>query len=104
MNSADLTRDGLRDHIANALRGYGELEAAYETLKVDQLVSMRARTDGSTVAIDIFERGERATYSEMDSRAYGQALLVPAHAGDGDRRNMPPYKLRIDRTQGQGIS
>lgn len=69
MNSAHLTRGGLRDQIASALRGYGELEAAYETLTVAQLVSMRARTHGSTVAVDIFERGERATYSEMDRRS-----------------------------------
>ncbi|WP_308163835.1 class I adenylate-forming enzyme family protein [Bradyrhizobium sp. SRL28] len=41
-----------------------------------QLVSVRARTHGSTIAIDVFDRGERATYSEMDRRSnsYAHAL------------------------------
>ncbi|MDI3567172.1 class I adenylate-forming enzyme family protein [Bradyrhizobium sp. Arg816] len=52
------------------------LEAAYETTTVGQLVSMRARTHASTTAVDIFERSERATYSEMDRRSnrYAHAL------------------------------
>ncbi|MDF0523423.1 class I adenylate-forming enzyme family protein [Bradyrhizobium yuanmingense] len=52
------------------------LEAAYETVTVGQLISMRARTHGSKIAIDLFERGERATYSEMDrwSNKYAHAL------------------------------
>ncbi|WP_456744987.1 class I adenylate-forming enzyme family protein [Bradyrhizobium sp. USDA 4354] len=52
------------------------MEAAYESTTVGQLVSIRARTHSSTTAVDIFERGERATYSEMDRRSnsYAQAL------------------------------
>ncbi|WP_246230613.1 class I adenylate-forming enzyme family protein [Bradyrhizobium cytisi] len=42
------------------------MERAYETITIGQLVSMRARTHGPTTAIDVFESGERATYSEMD--------------------------------------
>lgn len=66
----------LNDRAANALRRIEALESAYETITVAQLVSTRARTHGSTTAIDIFERGERATYSEMDrwSNKYAQAL------------------------------
>ncbi|KGT73258.1 acyl-CoA synthetase [Bradyrhizobium japonicum] len=66
----------LRDRIASVLRGSEALEAAYETTTVGQLVSMQARTHGSTTAVDIFERGERATYSEMDrwSNRYARAL------------------------------
>ncbi|WP_456813848.1 class I adenylate-forming enzyme family protein [Bradyrhizobium sp. USDA 4529] len=52
------------------------LESAYETTTIGQLVSMRARTHGSATAIDVFERDERATYSEMDwaSNKYANAL------------------------------
>ncbi|MVT55968.1 AMP-binding protein [Bradyrhizobium yuanmingense] len=63
------TPSQLHDGVANALRAIEALESAYETITVAQLVSMRARTHGSTIAIDIFERGERATYSEMDRRS-----------------------------------
>ncbi|MFB6421577.1 class I adenylate-forming enzyme family protein [Bradyrhizobium tunisiense] len=70
------TSNRLHDRIANALRRDQALEAAYESTTVGQLVSMRARTHGSTIAVDIFERGERATYSEMDRRSnrYAHAL------------------------------
>ncbi|MBB4365250.1 acyl-CoA synthetase (AMP-forming)/AMP-acid ligase II [Bradyrhizobium sp. CIR18] len=52
------------------------LEAACKTLTVGQLVSTQARTYGSVTAIDIFDRNERATYSEMDrwSNKYAHAL------------------------------
>ncbi|WP_271627567.1 class I adenylate-forming enzyme family protein [Bradyrhizobium sp. CCBAU 11445] len=62
--------------MANALRKIEALEAAYQTTTVGQLVSMRARTHGSTTAIDVFERGERATYLEMEqwSNKYARAL------------------------------
>ncbi|WP_342734299.1 class I adenylate-forming enzyme family protein [Bradyrhizobium sp. B117] len=66
----------MKDRVAKGLRKFRELESAYETVTVAQLVSRRARTHGSTIAIDIFERGERATYAEMDHRSnqYAHAL------------------------------
>ncbi|WP_407169147.1 class I adenylate-forming enzyme family protein [Bradyrhizobium sp. ORS 111] len=66
----------LHDRVASAFRRIEARESAYETITVGQLVSMRARTDGSTKAIDVFERGERATYSEIDrwSNKYAHAL------------------------------
>ncbi|MVT54768.1 AMP-binding protein [Bradyrhizobium yuanmingense] len=66
----------LQDRVATALRKIKTLEAAYKSTTIGQLVSMRARTHGSTAAIDVFERGERATYSEMDrlSNKYAHAL------------------------------
>ncbi|MFB6464074.1 class I adenylate-forming enzyme family protein [Bradyrhizobium tunisiense] len=62
--------------MAQALRSSEALEASYEATTVGQLVSMRARTHGSATAVDIFERDERATYSEMDvwSNRYAHAL------------------------------
>lgn len=76
MSSTDQRRGQLQDRVANGLRKFRELELAYETVTVAQLVSMRARTHGSTIAIDIFERDERATYAEMDLRSnqYAHAL------------------------------
>jgi len=56
----------LKERISKALCKVDALESAYETITIGQLVSMRARTHGSTIAIDVFERGERATYSEID--------------------------------------
>lgn len=56
----------LQERVTRALRKIEGLESAYETITIGELVSMRARTHGSTVAVDVFERGERATYSEMD--------------------------------------
>ncbi|UWU75770.1 acyl--CoA ligase [Bradyrhizobium huanghuaihaiense] len=61
-----LTATQLQERVANALRKIEALESAYETITIAQLVSMRARTNGSTTAIDVFDRGERATYLEMD--------------------------------------
>ncbi|MDA9481473.1 acyl-CoA synthetase [Bradyrhizobium sp. CCBAU 11445] len=63
------TANQLKARVANALRRIETLESAYETSTIGQLVSLRARTHGSTIAIDVFERGERATYSEMDARS-----------------------------------
>lgn len=70
------SRYQLKDRVAKALHRLEALESAYETITVGQLVSMRARTHGATTAIDVFERGERATYSEMDrqSNSYARAL------------------------------
>ncbi|SPP98190.1 class I adenylate-forming enzyme family protein [Bradyrhizobium vignae] len=56
----------LQDRAADALRRIEALEFAYETVTLGQLVSMQARAHGSKIAIDLFERGERATYAEMD--------------------------------------
>lgn len=76
MVPTDPTRGHLHERVADALRKLEALESAYEATTIGQLVSMRARTHGSAVAIDIFERGERATYSEMNRRSnsYAQAL------------------------------
>lgn len=66
----------LQERVANAIRKIETLESAYETITIGQLVSMQAKTRGSTTAIDVFERGERATYSEVDrsSNKYARAL------------------------------
>lgn len=56
----------LQERVTTALRKTQALEAAYETITIGQLVSERARTHGSSTAIDVFEQGMRATYSEMD--------------------------------------
>lgn len=76
MTSIRSTQIRLQERIANALRQIEALESAYETITIGQLVERRARTHGSTTAIDVFDRGERATYSEMDqwSNRYAHAL------------------------------
>ncbi|MGY3582526.1 acyl-CoA synthetase (AMP-forming)/AMP-acid ligase II [Bradyrhizobium sp. USDA 4341] len=73
-----LTQNRLRERVTIVLRNIEALEAAYETITVGELISRRARTHGSMTAIDIFERGERKTYSEMDrlSNRYAHALRV----------------------------
>lgn len=70
------THSQLRERVANALRRIEAKETAYETVTIGQLVLMRAKTHGSATAIDVFERGERATYSEMHqlSNRYARAL------------------------------
>ena len=75
MVSAKPTETELRQQAAHALRRLEVLEATYETITVGQLVSLRARTHGATVAVDVFERGERVTYAEMDrwSNRYAHA-------------------------------
>lgn len=74
--STKMTQPQLQKRVASALRKIEALESAYETITIGQLVSMRATTHGSRIAIDVFERGERATYSEMDrlSNKYARAL------------------------------
>lgn len=86
MPPTNATPSELHDRVINALRRIEALESAYETITVGQLVSMRARTHGSTTAIDVFERGERATYSEIDrwSNKYAHALRAFG-VGKGDR-------------------
>ncbi|MCC8958649.1 acyl--CoA ligase [Bradyrhizobium sp. Pear77] len=73
---AKLTHIQVQKRVENALRQIEALESTYETITIGQLVSRRARTHGSRVAIEVFERGERATYSEMDrsSNKYAHAL------------------------------
>ncbi|MDH2356902.1 class I adenylate-forming enzyme family protein [Bradyrhizobium sp. SSUT112] len=76
MLSTKLTQNELQERVANGLCQIEALERAYESITIGQLVSMRARTHGSTIAIDVFDRGERATYSEMHemSNKYAHAL------------------------------
>lgn len=76
MSAIDSASNQLRGRVENVLCRAKALETAYQSTTVGQLVSMRARTHSSTIAVDIFERGERATYSEMDRRSnrYAQAL------------------------------
>jgi len=78
MPSTRLKHKQLRERVENLMGKIEALESAYETMTIGQLVSRRAITHGSTTAIDVFERGERATYSEMDefSNKYACALRV----------------------------
>ncbi|MFK4654170.1 acyl-CoA synthetase (AMP-forming)/AMP-acid ligase II [Bradyrhizobium japonicum] len=64
-----LQANDMLHRVDNALRKFREQEATYQTMTVVELVSLRARTHGSIIAIDIFERSERATYAEMDRRS-----------------------------------
>lgn len=72
----ELERPKLQERVSNVMRRIEALESAYQTVTIGQLVSTRARTHGSTTAIDVFDRGERASYSEMDrsSNRYARAL------------------------------
>ncbi|MGY4362812.1 acyl-CoA synthetase (AMP-forming)/AMP-acid ligase II [Bradyrhizobium sp. i1.7.7] len=76
MTHPKASQNQLQERVAKSLRKIDELESAYETITIGQLVSRRAITHGSTIAIDVFDRGERATYSEMDrwSNRYAHAL------------------------------
>lgn len=76
MTTASPTQSQLQERVANALRRLDALESTYESITIGQLVAMRARTHGSRAAIEIFERGQRATYSEIDrkSNRYARAL------------------------------
>ncbi|MCK1403675.1 acyl--CoA ligase [Bradyrhizobium sp. 4] len=76
MTNTKLTRIELQNRVAKALGKIEALEHAYETITIGELVSRRARTHGSTMAINVFDRGERATYAEMDccSNNYANAL------------------------------
>ncbi|WP_051379870.1 class I adenylate-forming enzyme family protein [Bradyrhizobium murdochi] len=86
MATTESTPSQLQERVANALRRLEALESAYDTITVGQLVAMRARTHGAATAIDIFERGERATYSEMDRRSNSYAHALRAFGvRKGDR-------------------
>ncbi|WP_407193097.1 class I adenylate-forming enzyme family protein [Bradyrhizobium sp. STM 3566] len=69
-------RPPLRERVENVLRKIEVLEAAYETITIGQLVSSKAREHGTRIALDVFDRDQRATYSEMDelSNKYAHAL------------------------------
>lgn len=62
----DSVKRQMQRDVATALRTIAALEAAYEAITIGQLVSLRARTHSSTTAIDVFERGQRATYDQAD--------------------------------------
>ena len=66
----------LRGRMAEAVRKVEAVEAAYEPGTVARLITSQARKLGSKTAIDVFERGERASYEEMDrwSNRYANAL------------------------------
>lgn len=57
MIPAKLVQNKLQEHVTYAFRKIEALESAYETITIGQLVSMRARTHGSTIAIEVFESG-----------------------------------------------
>ncbi|MCK1735700.1 acyl--CoA ligase [Bradyrhizobium sp. 138] len=66
----------LGDRVAKMVSKIKELEEKYETTTVGELISKRARTHASTIAVDVFDRNERATYLEIHqlSNKYGHAL------------------------------
>lgn len=68
----------LQHRVAESLSKISAYEDAYVTTTIGELVTSRARTHGQVCAIDIFERGERATYAELDhqSNVYARALLA----------------------------
>lgn len=72
----ELAQAQSKERIARALWKIEALESAYETITIGQLVSTQARKYGPTIAVDVFERNERATYSEIDrtSNKYAHAL------------------------------
>ncbi|MGY4627058.1 class I adenylate-forming enzyme family protein [Bradyrhizobium sp. USDA 4486] len=76
MTRTESTHSPLKERVADTLRKSETLESSYETVTIGQLVSTRARTHRSATAIDVFELGQRATYSEMDewSNKYANAL------------------------------
>ncbi|UFW71393.1 class I adenylate-forming enzyme family protein [Bradyrhizobium sp. WU425] len=76
MTPAKSAHELLRDRVAHQLRNTEQLEMVYETITIGQLVSSRAKTHGPRIAIDFFERDERATYAEIDraSNKYAHAL------------------------------
>lgn len=76
MPPAKMKQEQIRERVRNVTRRIEAQESAYETVTVGQIVSERARTHGSRTAIDVFDRGQRATYSDMDrlSNKYAHAL------------------------------
>lgn len=76
MTSSRVSPPELQKRVTNVMRRIEKLEAAYETTTIGQLISTRARTHGSTIALDVFHLNQRATYSEMDeiSNKYAHSL------------------------------
>lgn len=64
------------DRVASVMRKIEALESAYKTITIGQLVSTRARTHGAATAISVFDRGQQASYSELDqlSNKYANAF------------------------------
>lgn len=86
MTTTKSTQTQLQDRVANAFRQIKAQESAYEAITIGELVARRARTHGSTIAIDVFDRGERATYSEMDRSSNKYAHVLRAFGvRKGDR-------------------
>ncbi|WFU80509.1 class I adenylate-forming enzyme family protein [Bradyrhizobium sp. CIAT3101] len=58
------------------MRKIEALESAYKTITIGQLVSNRASSHGAATAINVFERGQQASYSELDqlSNKYANAF------------------------------
>ncbi|MCK1565552.1 acyl--CoA ligase [Bradyrhizobium sp. 173] len=76
MPQTNTMQSPLQDRVLAALRRIEQFEAAYNAITIGELVSRRARTHPSTIALYILGRDESATYSEMDrvSNQYAQAL------------------------------
>ena len=91
------SRRPLQELVANAVSRIEALESAYKTITVPQLVSMRAQTHGSSIAIDVFERGERATYAEVERRSNSYAHALRAFGlRKGDRVGvMLPNRIEV---------
>ncbi|MCP3368615.1 class I adenylate-forming enzyme family protein [Bradyrhizobium cajani] len=66
----------LQQRVANAFCRIEMLERTYEPITIGHLVSKRAETHGSTTALEVFDRDERATYLELDlmSNRHAHAL------------------------------
>ncbi|MFK4496062.1 acyl-CoA synthetase (AMP-forming)/AMP-acid ligase II [Bradyrhizobium japonicum] len=94
---AKLRKDGLQERVTSVMRNIDALESAYATITIGRLVSRQARTHGSRSAIEVFDRGERATYFEMDrlSNKFAHALRAFG-VRKGDRIGvMLPNRIEI---------
>jgi long-chain acyl-CoA synthetase/crotonobetaine/carnitine-CoA ligase len=86
MTSTISTRTDLEERVADALRVLEAQEANCAPTTIGELVSAGAKQYGTRVAIDFFERNERATFEELDrdSNRYAHALRAFGVA-KGDR-------------------
>lgn len=77
----------LKERVAQSIDRMKLFEAAYETTTVAQIIAAGARAHGPrAVAIDFFERGQRATYEEVDRGSTRYAnMLRTAGIRKGDR-------------------
>lgn len=87
----------LKERVATMLRRISAFEAAYETTTVGQMIARGARDHGARVAIEFFERGQRATYEEVDRGSTRCAnALRAAGVRKGDRIGvMLPNRLEF---------